>query len=181
LAADVGAGRFREDLFHRLAVGILRLPPLRERDGDIDLLTDAFLAQINAHARGRPETQEKKISANAKKLLGQHPWPGNIRELYHTLLRAAIWSPGPVIQAEDITGALVQVQPADKGPFNRSLTQGFDLQGLLDEVSRSYITKALKQSGERKNAASKMLGFANHQTLGNWMKRLGLETQEQQD
>ena len=181
LAADVTTGRFREDLFHRLAVGILRLPPLRERDGDIDLLADAFLAQINADARGKPETQEKKISASAKKLLVLHPWPGNIRELYHTLLRAAIWSPGPVIQAEDITGALLQVQPADQSPFSRPLTQDFDLQGLLDEVSRSYITKALKQSGDRKIAASKMLGFANHQTLGNWIKRLGLEAQEQQD
>lgn len=181
LAADVATGRFREDLFHRLAVGILRLPPLRERDGDIDLLTDAFLAQINADARGKPEALEKKMSASAKKLLVQHLWPGNIRELYHTLLRAAIWSPGPVIQAEDITDALLQVQPADPSTSEVVLTQGFNLQGRLDEISRSYITKALKQSGDRKNAASKMLGFANHQTLGNWMKRLGLETQQQQD
>ncbi|MCZ8112684.1 MAG: RNA repair transcriptional activator RtcR family protein [Betaproteobacteria bacterium] len=58
LAADVAVGRFREDLFHRLAVGILRLPALRERDDDLELLIDSFLAQINADARGKPEAQE---------------------------------------------------------------------------------------------------------------------------
>lgn len=179
LAADVAEGRFREDLFHRLAVGILRLPPLRERDGDIDLLADAFMAQINADARGKPEVQEKKISESAKILLRQHPWPGNIRELYHTLLRAAIWSSGAVIEAEDLRAALLQVQPADQNPMNKPMTQGFDLQGLLDEISRHYITRAINQSGARKTAAAKMLGFANHQTLGNWMKRLGLETEDQ--
>lgn len=181
LAADVASGRFREDLFHRLAVGILRLPPLRERDGDVDLLTDAFLDQINADAKGRPEAQERKLSQSARKLLEQYPWPGNIRELYHSLLRAAIWSTGPVIQAEDVQAALLQVQPQNQDTFRKPLGQGFDLQGLLDEVSRDYIAKALRQSGDRKTAAAKMLGFSNHQTLGNWMKRLGLETQDQHD
>ena len=181
LAADVAAGRFREDLFHRLAVGILRLPPLRERAGDIDLLAEAFMAQINADAHGKPEAQEKKISENAKILLKQHPWPGNIRELYHTLLRAAIWSSGPVIEGEDLSAALLEVQPANHNPFNRPMTQGFDLQGLLDEIARDYITRAINQSGARKTAAAKMLGFANHQTLGNWMKRLGLQAREIND
>lgn len=181
LAADVAAGRFREDLFHRLAVGILRLPPLRERDGDIDLLADAFMAQINADARGNPEAQEKKLSESAKKILRRHPWPGNIRELYHTLLRAAIWSSGPVVEDEHLSAALLQIQPADQNPMSRPMTQGFDLQRLLDEISRDYITRAIKQSGARKTAAAKMLGFANHQTLGNWMKRLGLETKEIND
>lgn len=181
LAADVAAGRFREDLFHRLAVGILHLPPLRERDGDVDLLVDAFLAQINADAKGRPEAQEKKLSSIARNLLEQHPWPGNIRELYHSLLRAAIWSTGPVIQAEDVQAALLQVKPQGQDSSRRPLGQGFDLQGILDDVSRDYITKALKQSGDRKTAAAKMLGFANHQTLGNWMKRLGFEIHDQHE
>ena len=181
LVADVASGRFREDLFHRLAVGILRLPPLRERDGDIDLLADAFLTQINADAQGKPEAQEKKLSENAKKILRQHHWPGNIRELYHTLLRAAIWSTGPIIQEEDLRAALLQVQPVNQNPLSRPMTQGFDLQELLDDISRDYITKAIKQSGARKTTAAKMLGFANHQTLGNWMRRLALETKEIHD
>jgi DNA-binding NtrC family response regulator len=181
LTADVASGRFREDLFHRLAVGILHLPPLRERDNDIHLLADAFLDQINADAKGKPEAQDKKISEGARKLLAVHPWPGNIRELYHSLLRAAIWSAGPVIEEEELQSALLQAKPREQDQFQKPLGQGFDLQSFLDEISQDYIARALKKSGNRKTAAAKMLGFANHQTLGNWMKRLGLETQDQNE
>lgn len=178
LASDVATGRFREDLFHRLAVGILRLPPLRERDGDVDLLLDAFLDQINEDARGKPEAQEKKLSIGARKLLLAYPWPGNVRELYHTLLRASIWSMGPEIEPDDVRSALLQIQRQGDNVLGRPLTQDFDLQGLLDEISRDYVLRALKQTGDRKTAAAKLLGFANHQTLGNWMKRLGVEVDE---
>lgn len=179
LASDVAAGRFREDLYHRLAVGILRLPALRERDGDVDLLVDAFLEQINADARGKPEAQEKKISVDGRKILNSYPWPGNVRELYHTLLRASIWCLGSEIQSDDVKSALLQIQRQGDNVLGRSLTQDFDLQGLLDEISRDYVSRALKQTGDRKTAAAKLLGFANHQTLGNWMKRLGMENSDE--
>lgn len=181
LAADVAAGKFREDLFHRLAVGILRLPPLRERDGDIGLLADAFMAQINDDGRGKPEWQEKKLSEHANKFLLTHSWPGNIRELYHTLLRAAIWSNGAEIQLEELQAAIIQTPQREERGTNKTITQGFDLQRLLDEISSDYIQKALAQTGNRKTLAAKRLGFANHQTLGNWMKRLGLETEDQKE
>ncbi len=181
LAADVSTGRFREDLFHRLAVGILRLPPLRDRDGDVDLLLDAFLEQINADARGKPEAQEKKISQDARKLLNTYAWPGNIRELYHTLLRASIWSLTPEIQAEDVKAALLQIQRQGDSVLGRPITQGLDLQSLLDEVSRDYVARALIETGGRKSAAAKLLGFSNHQTLSNWMRRLGIESDETLD
>lgn len=176
LASDVAAGRFREDLFHRLAVGILRLPPLRERDQDAAMLIDHFLAQINADAKGRPEAQEKKLSEGAKKVLQSYEWPGNIRELYHTLVRAAIWSKGPSISAEDAQAALLQIRRQGDTVLGRPLTQGFDLKGILDEVARDYIARALKQSGDRKTVAAELLGFPNYQTFGNWMKRLGVES-----
>lgn len=175
LAADVASGRFREDLFHRLAVGILHLPPLRDRDGDLDLLVDKFLERINADARGRPEAQDKKISRDARRILHGHDWPGNVRELYHSLLRAAIWSRTNMISAEDAQYSLLQIQRKVDNVLGRSINQGFDLQRLLDDVSREYVTRALKQSGDRKTTAAKLLGFANHQTLGNWMKRLDIE------
>lgn len=178
LAADVATGRFREDLFHRLAVGILWLPPLREREGDIDLLVDTFINQINADARGKPEAQDKKLSTAARKVLFSYAWPGNIRELYHSLLRAAIWSTGAEIQAEDVRSSLLQIQRQGDSVMGRPLTQDFDLEKLLDEVSRDYVSRALKQTGDRKTSAAQLLGFANHQTLSNWMKRLGLETEE---
>jgi DNA-binding NtrC family response regulator len=181
LAADVAAGRFREDLFHRLAVGILRLPALRERDDDLELLIDAFLAQINADAQGKPEAQEKELCTGAKKVLLSHTWPGNVRELYHTLLRAAIWSQGKVISGEEAQAAIIQIHSPQEAILGRPLTQGFDLQTLLDDVSRDYIVRALKQTGSRKTAAAKLLGFANHQTFGNWVDRLGVEVDGKND
>ena len=178
LAADVAVGRFREDLFHRLAVGILRLPPLREREQDVTVLLDHFLAQINADARGRPEAQEKKISLGARKVLASYAWPGNIRELYHTLVRASIWSVGDEITADDARGSLLQIAPQGDSVMGRPNTQGVDLQELLDEVARDYIARALKQTGDRKSVAAGLLGFPSYQTLGNWMKRLGVESSE---
>jgi DNA-binding NtrC family response regulator len=178
LAADVASGRFREDLFHRLAVGILKLPPLRERDGDVDLLIDTFLKKINDDSRGKPEAQNKKISADARKVMVNYSWPGNIRELYHSLLRASIWSEGAEIQSEDVRSALLQMQSQNENIMGRPLTQDFDLQALLDEISIEYITRALKKTGDRKTQAAILLGFTNHQTLSNWMKRLDLDTEE---
>lgn len=178
LAADVASGRFREDLFHRLAVGILRLPPLRERDGDVELLIDHFLKQINADSSGLPEAQDKTLSDNARKILLSYPWPGNVRELYHTLVRASIWSQEAIISAADATSALLQIQRKSDDILNRPLTQGFDLQALLDDVARNYIGRALKQSGDRKSTAAGLLGFQNYQTLGNWMKRLGVDSSD---
>lgn len=178
LAADVAAGRFREDLFHRLAVGIIRLPPLRDRDQDVSILLDHFLAQINADAKGRPETQEKKISSGARKVLASYAWPGNIRELYHTLVRASIWSVGDEITASDAQGALLQIERKGDAVLGRPITQGFDLQELLNDVARDYITRALKQTGDRKAVAAELLGFPSYQTLGNWMKRLGVDSSD---
>lgn len=179
LGADVSAGRFREDLFHRLAVGILRLPPLRERDGDVEALIDHFLAVINADAAGRPEAQHKNISVDAKKVLLAHGWPGNIRELYHTLLRAAIWSTGPEIGAKDVLAALLPVMPQSDQPLKRLLGQGIDLQAFLDDSARDLIGQAMTKANQKKTGAAKLLGFDNYQTLGNWMKRLGMENNKQ--
>lgn len=175
LATEVAAGRFREDLFYRLAVGIVRLPPLRDREGDLAPLIEHFLGLINSDAAGRPEAQHKTISKGAKNILLLHPWPGNVRELYHTLVRAAIWSLGSEIGEDDVRSALLPVIQKQGSLLDQPIGQGFDLEGLLDEIARGYIEKALAKSGHRKTAAAKQLGFGNYQTLGNWMKRLGIE------
>ncbi|WP_345944709.1 sigma-54 dependent transcriptional regulator [Variovorax sp. dw_954] len=172
LLADVASGRFREDLFHRLAVGILRLPPLRERGADITLLLDSFLRQINADAKGRPEAQEKSLAPDAKALLLAHSWPGNVRELYHTLLRASIWSLGPEIGTADVTAAILRPPRTDASLLDRPLTPGFQLQEVLDDVSRAYLSRALKQAEGRKSAAARLLGFSNYQTLDNRLAKL---------
>jgi DNA-binding NtrC family response regulator len=181
LAADVALGRFREDLFHRLAVGILRLPPLRERSGDLDLLIDLFLRAFNDDALDRPEAQQKVLSMPARKLLHAHDWPGNVRELQHTLLRAAIWSPGESIDPRDIESAILQVRRTSDAVLNQPISQGVELQQILDRVARHYVERALEHTGNRKGASAKLLGFSNHQTLHNWIKRLDVDAGESDD
>lgn len=176
LISDVAAGRFREDLFHRLAVGILRLPPLRDRGIDVRLLAEHFLGQINADSADLPESQHKHLSEEALSTLEKQRWPGNIRELYHTLLRAVIWSGGSEISAGDVGSALL---PTDSAAVVRDHVQdvpeGSGLQALLDATARSQIERALRAAGNRRTVAAKQLGFANHQTLANWMRKLGME------
>ena len=174
LAADVAAGRFREDLFHRLAVGILRLPPLREREGDMDLLLDHFMDKINADSRGMPESVDKKLSEDARNLLLQYPWPGNVREMYHSLLRSVIWSKDTEVSAADVKAALLNMPGQDDGVLGRSLSQGFDLKHLLRDVTHHYVVRAMRQSKQKKTQAAALLGLPNYQTLTNWMNKLGI-------
>lgn len=175
LIAAVGAGRFREDLFHRLAVGILTLPPLRDREGDLAVLIDHFLGVINEEQADQFGQGGKVLSGSAKEVLFAYHWPGNLRELYHTLLRAAIWSRSPEIGPDDVRGVLLPAPTESRTSPDKPLTQGFNLQQHLDEVKRRYIVEALSRAGGRKTVAAKLLGAPSHQTLGNWMKGLGLE------
>jgi DNA-binding NtrC family response regulator len=175
LIQEVANGRFREDLFHRLAVGILQLPPLRERGTDLDVLIDHFLVHINADSQGHPEGQSKILGAAARRALHLHHWPGNVRELYHTLLRATIWSGTIEISDLDVRAAMLFTTGDQSMQGGLHMADGFDLQSTLDDVAKGYIRRAMERSGQRKAQAAKLLGFANHQTLGNWMKRLRLD------
>ncbi|SAK99794.1 two component, sigma54 specific, Fis family transcriptional regulator [Caballeronia calidae] len=177
LQADVAAGRFREDLFHRLAVGVLSLPSLRDRGGDLGLLIDHFLSTINADGGLSPEALHKDIAPQARDVFLTHSWPGNVRELYHTLVRAAIWSQDRVITADDARAALLIAGKRDEPVMGRALGGGFDLQGVLDEVTRHYLASALAASGQRKKRAAELLGFANYQTFAYWLRKHGIESE----
>lgn len=176
LQADVAAARFREDLFHRLAVGILHLPALRSREDDIELLIDHFLAILNSGAGFEPEVQHKRISPEGRKLLLSYAWPGNVRELYHTLVRATIWSESTEIQGDDIREAMLQITQPDEGVLGRPIRVGFNLQSILDEVALHYLERVMKQCGNKKKRAAELLGFSSYQTLTNWLRRYGLES-----
>src|SRR5690606_9176401 len=97
LLADIAAGRFREDLFYRLAVAVLHLPPLRDRAGDLGLLIDHFFADAQRELADQPGFTPRRLTPAARNLLLQHAWPGNARELKNTLLRAALWAEGPTV------------------------------------------------------------------------------------
>ena len=175
LHAEVAAGRFREDLFHRLAVAVLRLPPLRERREDLPLLIDFVLRQVNQESRGQPGFVEKKLSAGASNLLLRHAWPGNVRELQNTLRRAAIWTPEATIKEEDIREAILPLPaPPEDGILDRPLGEGLDLPELLATVARHYLERALEEAGGNKTRAAKLVGLPSYQTFTNWMKRYGV-------
>lgn len=174
LTQEVMDGRFREDLFYRLAVAVLRLPPLRERAGDLGLLIDHLLGVINREINAEPAWQDKKLSVGARKLLIDYPWPGNVRELQNTLTRAVVWSDGRTIGEEDVRDALLDSpsHPADEQAIlNRPLDDGIDLKGLLATVARHYLRRAQQEAPNNKRRGAQLLGLNSYQTYDTWIKK----------
>lgn len=172
LMQEVTQGRFREDLFYRIAVGVLHLPPLREREGDLLLLAEALLAGIG---RQDSSLSDKKISAEAKNLILRHPWRGNVRELQSTLLRAALWCQGDLISAADIDQAMFKLPQQDADVMALDVSQGIDIQEIISRVSTHYVRRALAVTGQNKTRAASLLGLKSQQTLSNWMDKYGIE------
>lgn len=172
LIDEVSTGRFRSDLFYRIAVAVLKLPPIRERPGDVGLLIDHLLRQINEESVDEPGYQNKKISSASKNFMVQHPWPGNVRELQNTLLRAAIWTPGSTIDLEDIREAMLpMIGLGNDRLLNRPMTDGINLPGLMEILAQHYLKKALAESQDNKTKAAEMVGLPSYQTFSNWMKK----------
>jgi len=178
LASEVAAGRFREDLFYRVAVAVIRLPPLRSRAGDLGLLIDALLARVNDEWASDPGWQRKRLSAGARNVLLRHSWPGNVRELLNTLMRACVWSEGPTISAETVREALLLAAPGGAGRdpvLGRPLGDGFDIQAVIREVAGHYLRRALDEAGGNRTRAARLVGLRSYQTFKNWMERYGVE------
>jgi DNA-binding NtrC family response regulator len=171
LMEEVAAHRFREDLFYRLAVAVLRLPALRDRKGDLPLLVDHLLSHVNQQSKVQG-FQEKKLSPGAKNLLSAHGWPGNVRELENTLSRAVIWSVGPTISAEEMRSALL-TPPSQRGGdiLHRPLGEGLKLLELLQEVARHYLKRAMDESDNNKTKAAALVGLPSYQTFTNWLAK----------
>ncbi|MEZ4231673.1 MAG: sigma 54-interacting transcriptional regulator, partial [Polyangiaceae bacterium] len=164
-------GRFREDLFYRLAVAVLRLPPLRDRQGDLSPLIDRLLEKANLAAeKEEPSYQRKVLSARARGLLLEHSWPGNVRELENTLMRATVWSEGTTVTEADIRSALLG--RAGEQVANKPIGDGFDLDEELATISRHYIERAMEQASGNKTHAARLLGLKNRQNLSNRLRAL---------
>lgn len=175
LLQEVAAGRFRSDLFYRLAVGIVRLPALRERGDDLNLLLEHALQQSNEELGKHGGPVHKKFSDTAKNIMLSHSWPGNVRELKNTVMRAALWSPTEVIDADSAKQALLIATDSDTAILGRPIDNGFSLNGLLDMVAVHYLKRAMLESGGIKAKAANLLGFENYQTLNNWLTKYGLK------
>lgn len=171
LMEAVANGTFREDLFYRIAVGVLHLPPLRAREGDLSLLAETLLTSLGEQDAG---LKHKKLSVEAKNIILKHPWRGNVRELQSSLLRAALWCQGDSIRADDIRQSLFQMPEKHTGLLDQDVSQGIDIQELCDDVMRHYIPLALDAAQGKKTKAAQLLGMNNYQTLENKMKKLNI-------
>lgn len=169
LQALVNEGRFRRDLFYRINVIHLRLPPLRERRNDILWFARAFLAE-----KGRAGTTSKRLSVAAESALLAHEWPGNIRELRHAIERACILSRRPTIEAEDLfesAGGEAQAVPAEGDST---------LGDYLQRCERYFILETLERHGWQIGATAKVLAISR-KSLWERMRRLGIAAPDARD
>jgi len=171
LTRGVAEGKFREDLFHRLNVIPIVLPPLRERPDDIAALVRHFSALYRSRA-GRPAPE---WSGEAMALLTRHRWPGNVRELANTVERLAILRQGEVVQAADVASVLPAPRDGERAAAalpEPSLDQ--PLNDALDEFERILITRALSAArGNVADAARRLK--TDRPNLYRRMRRLGIE------
>jgi len=176
LMTEISEGRFREDLFYRLAVIVLKLPPLKERHGDLSLLLDEILKQVNKKLSSGKDYKQKKFSINAKNLMVSHDWPGNAREMFNTIMRICVWCQGKTINEEDVRQALLPpFKKKGDTILNRPLGEDFKLSEIHDFIDKHYIEMALQESGGVLKKASDLLGAGSYQNLINRMKKLGIE------
>lgn len=162
LEAEMGAGRFREDLYHRLAVFPVRMPALRERREDIGPLAEVLLAEVGA-GMGRPGV---RLGAGARGVLEAHGWPGNVRELRNVLERACILADGDEIDGEAL--ALAGVVRGEAG------ATGGGGAATLAELERRAIVEALAAEGGHRRRAAKRLGIGER-TLYDKLKVYGIK------
>ncbi len=164
LEKDVKEGRFREDLYYRLNVVPLTLPPLRERREDVPLLADHFLTLY----REKNRKPVRGISGKALDLLIRYDWPGNIRELENCIERAVILSRDEVFVPADLPPQIRMLSP-EEGKDAFAIPAGMS----LEEMERAMIVKTLDETGGNRTRASEILGI-NRRTLQNKLKQYGL-------
>jgi len=175
--------RFRKDLYFRLAVIVLDVPPLRERGSDVLLLTEHFLRSFNA----KYGKVVREMSAAARDLLLSYPWPGNVRELSHVIERAVLWSRGPTLDIEHLAlTSPTGVGSADHGASRASGSPGGEPGAApaaaalpppgvdLAQWEKSVIERALREAGGNQTKAAQRLGISRD-TLRYRLKKFGLQ------
>jgi two-component system response regulator AtoC len=150
LGRAVAAGQFREDLYYRLDVVGVRLPPLRERPEDVEPLARHFLARF---AGLRPDLPRLELSGGAQETLAAYRWPGNVRELRHALERAVVLADGPVIREEDLPDA-VRAPPS---PSPAAAVGPLSVKRATRELEERLIRAALQRTGGNRTRAAELL------------------------
>jgi DNA-binding NtrC family response regulator len=180
LREEVRLGRFRQDLFHRLSVLTIRVPPLREREDDCLLLLQNFRALYAAQAA------PFALTAEAEELLRRYSFPGNVRELRNIVIRLGAKYAGRTVGARELSAEL-ETEPAapevgERGNLEGIAEQdmrmhGFTLEDALADWERRYINAALQTSGGNLSKAARLLGI-NRTTLYSRLQRLSIQVAE---
>ena len=171
LRAEVEAGRFRSDLFYRLNIVEVKLPPLRDRREDIPYLTAAFVRETAE----RLQKPLAGLTPGAERLLGTARWDGNVRELRNVLERACILADGDFITEKELAISMPPVAYSGVRVINHtaSPTEGRPDEDLLVNVEREHIQRALLRARGNKKAAARMLGLSRR-ALYRRLERLDL-------
>jgi Nif-specific regulatory protein len=168
LAEMVRQKRFRQDLYFRLNVVTVELPPLRDRAEDILLLAENFLNEFSRKARRKPP----QLSADARRRLEKHTWPGNVRELRNLMERLAYLSPGETIHADDLRFLLAPLGETPDTP-----SADLPLAAATDEFQMEHIRKAINRTRGNMSEAAEHLGL-HRSNLYRKMRQLGMDVQE---
>ncbi|MCB9916188.1 MAG: sigma-54-dependent Fis family transcriptional regulator [Planctomycetes bacterium] len=169
LAEEVAAGRFREDLFYRLNVLELFVPPLRERPGDVLLLAERFLERFAAEY-GR---EARRLSPEVAAILTRHAWPGNVRELENCVERAVLLARGPEVGVEALPAALLAGAPPVGLPDLAPAVAPRTLREAVEATEHALILRTLVQEGGSRKRTAELLGV-NRTTLFNKMRKYNL-------
>ena len=177
LEKEVARGDFREDLYYRLRVFPIRLPPLRERTSDIPALVKTFIDEFN----GQFGTRIRAVEPETMRLLERYPWPGNVRELRNMIERSVLLADGPVLEPEMLPreiadhgarGTTVAGMAGAEGPVVRLGPDGVDFESL----ERSLLDEALRRAEGNRTEAGRLLGMSRHQ-IRNRLKKYGMDDQ----
>ncbi len=168
LEKEVEAGRFREDLYYRLNVIPITVPPLRERRGDVPLLIHHFLGQQNER-----HGSDYTLSEEAVEILCGYPYPGNVRELENLIERLVVLADGPLIGVDDLPEKVRATPPHPGGIPITIPPEGLVLKEVLEELEHHIIDQDLERSGGVKSKAAKLLGL-NRTTLVEKLRKRGM-------
>ena len=174
LRERVREGKFREDLYYRLNVVNLRLPPLRERPEDIPFLVEHFLEKFGK-AFGK---KGMKVSEDTMEILLQYQWPGNVRELENAIQRAVVMCRGKLISPELLPEYIRSAQEPEWRIHKGARKETLDLTSRLEEAEKKLIIEALRRTGGRRQEAARLLNVTR-QTLHNKLLKYGLEGWEE--
>jgi two-component system response regulator PilR (NtrC family) len=173
LSGEVTAGRFREDLYYRINVIHIQIPPLKDRSGDIPLLVEHFLGRLAAARQGRSFTS---VTPETMKRLMEYSYPGNVRELENIVERAVALGEGDSFTMDLLPDEVLRA-PAARNSTEVTLGEGQDLDSLLEDYERRLIESAIHQTGGNRTKAAEVLGVS-FRSLRYRLKKYGWADEE---